>query len=291
MAPTLLAAVGAALAVPATSTVVEATAKAIEPRLRSAARRMLRSLDSALRPLRLAGEHGVLPSDRERLRLQGLGGLAGLLAGSVLAGLEAALVCGAASAWLAGRALFWRRERYRRRVDAGAGQAALAIADALAGGQAVRGALAAAADGTGGAVGRELRVLAAELEMGARTADALGSLRTRCRSRRIDLIVAAIRVQRRSGGALANLLREVATAIDDQDRLHDKARAAIAQARFTSSIVALLPPFGVLLGELASPGFAGRIAGSPAALWLAGVALALQVVGLVGIARLARVDL
>jgi tight adherence protein B len=110
------------------------------------------------------------------------------------------------------------------------------------------------------------------------------------RSRRIDLIVGAIRIQRRSGGSLATLLRGVAAAIEEQERLESEARAASAQARFTSVIVVSLPFGGVLLGELASPGIVGRMAGSVAGIWLCGSALLLQLAGIALIRRLSRVE-
>ena len=55
-------------------------------------------------------------------------------------------------------------------------------------------------------------------------------------------------------------------------------RAATAQARFTGLLVVLLPLGGALLAELASPGYLRGLAGSFLTLWLAGLALALQVV-------------
>ena len=86
--------------------------------------------------------------------------------------------------------------------------------------------------------------------------------------RRVDLIVAAVRIQRRSGGGLATQLRGIATTFTDQDRLDAEARAATAQARFTSMVVLLLPVAGMLLAELASPGIVSRMISSAAGLWL-----------------------
>ena len=125
--------------------------------------------------------------------------------------------------------------------------------------------------------------------MGAKTDVALEHRRRRSRSRRVDLIVAAVRIQRRSGGNLAALLRHIAGAIEEQDRLEGEARASSAQARFTAVVVLLLPLAGLLLGELASPGMVGRITGSVVGVWLLGGALLLQLVGVLVIRRLGRV--
>jgi tight adherence protein B len=248
------------------------------------------ALEGALRPLRLAGEQGLVPSDRERLRLQALAGGAGLCVGLYTWGAKAGVAAAVAAAWLASRALVWRRDRYRANVDAGASTFALALADALAVGQSVRGALVACAGSIDGPIGRELATVARALEVGSTTDAALSSLQERCRSRRIDLICAGIRVQSRSGGALATLLRRVARTISEQDRLEDEARAASAQARTTSRIVALLPFAGLALGELGAPGLLRRVAGSTAGLWLLGAAVVLQVAGAVLVMRLSRLE-
>jgi tight adherence protein B len=248
------------------------------------------ALEGALRPFRLAGERGLLPSDRERLRLQLLAAAAGFSAGLFIWGAKAGAVAALAAAWVGSRVLVWRRDRYRAAVDAEASTFALALADTLAVGHSVRGALVACAGGVKGAIGGELATVARALEVGGSTDSALASLRERCRSRRIDLICAGIAIQRRSGGALATLLRRVARTINEQDRLADEARAASAQARTTSRIVALLPFAGLVLGELGAPGLLGRIAGSGTGRALLVAAVALQVAGTLIVMRLSRLD-
>ena len=285
-----LAAIAGALGGLAIAWLAEIAAPTIALRLSPAAARGSEWIRRTLQPFRLAGAEGAVPTDIERLRLQitagGVGFALGLSIFSTMIGFGLSI----ASAWLAGRSLVWRRARYRRRLDAGASAAALALADGLAAGHSVRGALVAAGPGLEGPVGLELRRVGRELEMGARTDRALERLRLRARSRRIALIVAAVRIQRRSGGSLAFLLREIAASIDEQDQLEEEANAASAQARFTSVVVLLLPLFGLLLGELAAPGMVGRMMGSALGLWLVGSAFALQLAGMLLIKRLSRVE-
>jgi tight adherence protein B len=102
--------------------------------------------------------------------------------------------------------------------------------------------------------------------------------------------VAAIRLQRRSGGNLAALLRDVAAALEDQGRLEADARAETAQARFTSTVVLAMPFCLLALYELVSPGTVGRLAGSAIGAWLIGAAVAMQAAGALLVRRLARVD-
>jgi tight adherence protein B len=133
--------------------------------------------------------------------------------------------------------------------------------------------------------------VAAELELGVPTDQALESLRERSRSQRIDLIVAAIVLQRRAGGNLAKLLRSIGATIEESDRLRDEARAASAQARFTSTIVLAMPVAALVLAELAAPGMVARVAGSSIGIWMVGVALGLQLAGALLVRRISRVEL
>ena len=251
---------------------VLAEGRARAPRLVDSASRLV---DSMLR----AGREGRAPGAAERRRLLAAGGAAALVAGWVLLGPVVA----------DSRALMSAREHYRKSVDQGAASMATAPADALTGGDSLRGAMAESAGGLHGPAGRELRRAAAELALGARTEDALEAMRARARSHGIDTIVAAALLQRGAGGDLARLLRDCARALEDHARLEHDARAATAQARFTGVVVVLMPLGGGLLAELASPGFIMRLGGSFLTAWLAGLALAMQVVAAVLIRRLGKV--
>ncbi len=237
----------------------------------------------------LAGREGRDPRTAERRRLLLAGVLAALACGWLLLGLLPGFAAAAAGPLVVSRVLRSGRERYRRAVDRGAAAMARSLADALSGGHSLRGAVAAAARGLEGAAGVELRRVAEELALGARTEAALEAMRTRVRSHGVDTIVAACLLQRGAGGDLAGLLRECARALEDHARLEHDARAATAQARFTGVIVVLLPLGGALLAELASPGYLAHLAGSFLTAWLGGLALVMQAVAAILIRRLGRV--
>jgi tight adherence protein B len=114
-------------------------------------------------------------------------------------------------------------------------------------------------------------------------------MRHRIGSPGIDVIVAGALMQRRAGGDLAALLRTSARAFEDEARLLGEVQAATAQARFTGMVVVLMPIGGAMLAELASPGFAGKLASAPLSAWLVGMAIAMQVGAAFAIKRLARV--
>jgi tight adherence protein B len=237
----------------------------------------------------LAGSEGRDPDAAERRKLLAGGAVAAFAVGWFVFGPAVGLVAAAIAPAAASRILRARRDRYRRAVDAGAGDIAIALADALSGGHSLRGAVIAAGRSLPGAPGNELRRVAAELELGAATDDALEAMRDRIRSPGIDVIVAGALLQRRAGGDLAALLRTSARAFEDEARLLGEVKAATAQARFTGMVVVLMPIGGAMLAELASPGFARNLAASPLSAWLVGMAVAMQVGAAFAIKRLARI--
>ena len=249
------------------------------------ARACARLVDTVLR----TGREGRDPGAAERRRLLVAGGVAAGVAGWAAVGPVAGTAAAVAGPFALSRLLRAGRERYRAAAGAGAGTIATALADALSGGHSVRGAVAAAAPAIEGPAGAELRRAAAELELGARTDDALEAMRRRIRAHGIDTVVAALLLQRASGGDLARLLRDCARSLEEEARVEADARAATAQARFTGLIVVLLPLGGALLAELATPGFVAGLAGSFLTAWLAGLALLLQLVAAVLIRKLGSV--
>jgi tight adherence protein B len=251
---------------------------------------MGRWLADAVEPLRRAGREGYEPteSERRRLALVGAGGL--LAAGLYLAGpgpAPLAAVAGpAAATWAVAR----RRARYRRAVERGVPEVATALADALAGGRSVRGALAAASASLEGPPAVELARVRADLELGASTAESLAALGRRLRSSRVDSFVAALLSQQLGGGDLASLLRRHAAAAAERDRVSADAHAATAQARFTGMLVVAMPAGAALFAELLEPGFIGRLVSDGVAVVLLAVAGALQLAGFAAIRRLSRIE-
>jgi tight adherence protein B len=242
-------------------------------------------------PLRRAGREGREPTAPERRRLAALAAVALLGAGWIVAGPLAGAALAAGGPWIAVALVRTRRRRWREALRQGAPSAARAVADALAGGHSLRGALAAAAAGGGvtGPAGSELDAVARALALGEPTEVALDRLRRRAGGGPWETIVAAMLLQRESGGDLAGLLRGTAAALEEAEREARDARAATAQARFTGLLVSVLPLAAAVLAELARPGYVASLTRSPLTVWLAGCAVVLQLVALVMVRRLARV--
>lgn len=250
---------------------------------------LARWLRFALEPLRRAGEEGYAPSTPERRRLAVLGAGAATLGGWFLGGLALALPLSLAGPAGMGWAIGARRRRYRRAVERSLPEVAVAIADSLSAGRSLRASLPAAVASLDGPPATELARLAAELDLGAPTVDAVKGWRRRMRSQRVDAFAAALLSQRLAGGDLAGLLRRFATAAAEQERVAEDARSATAQARFTGLLVVAMPTGGALFAELLQPGFLARLLASPPAAVLLALAAALQVAGFFAIRRFAQV--
>jgi tight adherence protein B len=249
-----------------------------------------RWLAEAVDPLRRAGREGYAPTEAERRRLA-LVGTGGLLVGAlIVAGPGPAPLGAVAGPTAAAWAVAHRRARYRRAVERGLPHVATAVADALAGGQSVRAALVAAAGSIDGPPGTELARLRAELELGASTADALGALRARLGSPRVDSFAVALLSQQLAGGDLVGLLRRFAGSAAERDRVVADARAATAQARFTGLLVVAMPAGAALFAELIEPGFVSGLLADGAAAALLAAAAAFQLAGFAAIRRLSRIE-
>ena len=243
-------------------------------------------------PLRAAGAVGRAPTADERLRLVLVLAATLLGAGWLLGGPWVGLAGATTGPWMLTRILDVRRRRWQRALAAGAPHVARALADALAGGHAIRGALAEAAraHSAGPVVDAELRGAAAALALGERTDVVLERLRDRGAAPGWETVVAAVLLQRDAGGDLAGLLRTVAADLEASARAEADARAVTAQARFTANIVCALPLAGAALAELASPGVVRETVSGPLGIGLCLAAAVLQGPALLAVQRLARMD-
>ena len=205
---------------------------------------------------------------------------------------RAGAIAALAGPYAVGRLVAARRARWRAALRRAAPAVARAMADALAGGHSIRGAIGAAAagGGLGDAADAELRRAAAAFELDERTEAVLERLRRRAADPRWDTIVAAILLQREAGGDLAALLRTIAAGQEDAARVEADARSLTAQARFTAWLVTLLPVAAAMLAELAQPGYLLSLARRPLTLVLFALAVGCQVVAGVLVRRIARLE-
>ena len=246
---------------------------------------LIAQLEASVETLVLAGRENRLPSELERRRL---GVVCGLLLGSVailIAGVGPLAGIAAAGPAAAGWTIARRRRWYRQRVERDVPEIATSIADAVAAGGSLRGALHGAGAALDGPSAVELARAGADLELGMAPREALRAMAQRLASERIDALVAAVLSQERAGGDLAQLLRRHAEAAAQRRRAEREAHSATAQARLTGGMVVAMPAFMSLIVELISPGFVAGMLASPLAVILLAIAGALQLAGFFTIRR------
>jgi len=228
-------------------------------------------------------------AEERRLARTAIGAL--LAAGLLLFGLAGGLLLAAVGPWAVRRVLRARRARWRAAAGAGVASVARALADALAAGHSVRGALGQVAlhGGVTGPAGDVLRQAQGALAAGATTEHVLERMRVTVADASWDALVAAILLARGTGGDLCGLLRSLAGAAEAARREEADARTATAQARLTAGIVAALPLGGLALAALADPGLLEDVVADPRSLALLLLAAAVQGGALLVVRRIARV--
>ncbi|OBK46959.1 type II secretion system F family protein [Mycobacterium sp. 1081908.1] len=224
----------------------------------------------------------VFPSSpRGRLRaparvtrpLAGRGAVAcvacGLAAAAVLLPWTAVLAMGVAGATVSLR--YRRRRRIRRALDEGRTlETALdvLVGELRVGSHPVR-AFRVAAEETVGAVGASLRAVSARARLGA---DVTAGLRAAARSSALpaqwDRLAVCWQLASDQGLAIATLMRAAQRDIAERQRFSARVSSSMAGARAAATILAGLPVFGVLLGQLIGARPLNFLLGGHAGGWL-----------------------
>jgi len=100
------------------------------------------------------------------------------------------------------------------------------------------------------------------------------------------LLAASLELQGRAGGDLPRLLRTLASALDDRAQVDAELRALTAQARFSAVVVPLLPLGALGILALAEPRGVRLLLTTRIGLLVIGIAVVLDVVGVLLIRRL-----
>jgi len=119
-------------------------------------------------------------------------------------------------------------------------------------------------------IGSEFGVASDEVSFGANMSAAIQRLADRIGHDDFELFSAMIRLQERTGGNLAELLRSNAKTIRDRQKMRLKIKAASAEGRMSAMILNLAPIFMFMMIQWMSPDFYGDVEDNPImtyALW------------------------
>jgi tight adherence protein B len=185
--------------------------------------------------------------------------------------------------------LVQRRQRRFRRI---AGQLPAVIdlmSSGLRAGQALPATVETVADEAEEPLRSEFRRAAAELSFGLPFREAMLNLRARVPVVDLQFLIAAILVQKETGGNLAQVLDKTAHVIRERVRVAGELRIRTAQGRFTGWVLCGLP-FVLFVGmNLLHPGYGRVLFEDPTGQMMVKYAAIMMVIGVIAIRRIVDV--
>lgn len=118
-----------------------------------------------------------------------------------------------------------------------------------------------------------------EMALGAGLEEALLGLVARIPLLEVRMFVAAVLLQRETGGNLSEVLGKLATSVRERLRLRGQVKAASGQGRLTAKVLTFLPIVTLALLRVASPAYIEGLTNDPLGRNLLGAAILLQIIG------------
>jgi tight adherence protein B len=199
--------------------------------------------------------------------------------------LIAAVVAGAAPVLY----LMHKRHRRLQRFQEHFADAVDMISRAIRAGNALSAAIQLVGDEMADPIGPEFRHVTEEIRLGLDPGEALLRLQQRVATEDVEFFCTAIRIQRGSGGNLAEILDRLSDVIRKRFELLSHARVLSAQQRYAAIFVGVSPALFSAIFYVLSPGYFDPLIESPMAPMLVGAGLTLEVVGALIIWRLAKI--
>jgi tight adherence protein B len=252
--------------------------------------RVLRKSDLVGQLARLAEQAGSKRSATELLLAIGLvGGLAGMLGGWRTGTAAGALIFALVGGALPVLRLLYRRQRRLQSFREHFADAVDMIARSIRAGNALTASIQLVADEMADPIGHEFRHVAEEIRLGLDPGEALLRLQQRIPTEDVEFFCTAVRIQRGSGGNLAEILDRLSDVIRKRFELLSHARVLSAQQRYAAIFVGVSPAMFSLIFYFLSPGYFDPLIESPMAPMLVTAGLVLEAVGALIIWRLAKI--
>jgi tight adherence protein B len=252
--------------------------------------RVLRKSDLVGQLAQLAEQAGSGHSATQLLLTIGVvAGLAGLFGGwrtgTAAGALISALVGGAVPVLR----LLYRRHRRLQSFQEHFADAVEMIARSIRAGNALSASIQLVGDEMADPIGHEFRHVAEEVRLGLDPGEALLRLQRRIPTEDVEFFCTAVRIQRGSGGNLAEILDRLSDVIRKRFELLSHARVLSAQQRYAAIFVGISPAVFSLIFYFLSPGYFDPLIESPMAPMLVSAGLVLELVGALIIWRLAKI--
>ncbi|MBT9177417.1 MAG: hypothetical protein DDT20_01750 [Firmicutes bacterium] len=252
------------------------------------ARFALRQL--ALRYAPVLERAGIPLRGEEMAGAIGLSAVVGLILGAVLAGAVGGLVGGIVGYLAPGYVLKAYLTKRLRLAEEQLGDFLSFAANAMRAGNSLMQALELAGRDLAPPISTEMRRTLREISLGVNMDDAWQNLVARLPSGDMDLVATAVLIQRQVGGDLASVLDSIAATIRERQRMKAQVRTLTAQGRLSGIVIALLPFLLFALFSVINPGYVRLLWTEPLGLMMLGMGLVSQVLGMVVISRIIRID-
>lgn len=164
------------------------------------------------------------------------------------------------------------------------------MARALRSGHAFSTALQMAAEEGPQPLAGEFALVAEQIELGGDPDEAFEALAQRVPVDEIRFFVMAVKLQRQTGGQLAEVLGNIAQLLRQRLQLLDKVRVLTAEARLSAKVLAALPPVTAAALLAVRPEFVAVLWTDPAGVQMLQASVVLMVLGGLWLWRLTRIQ-
>lgn len=163
------------------------------------------------------------------------------------------------------------------------------MARALRSGHAFSTALQMAAEEGAQPLAGEFALVAEQIALGANPDEAFEALAQRVPVDEVRFLVMAVKLQRQTGGQLAEVLGNIAQLLRQRLQLLDKVRVLTAEARLSAKVLAALPPVTAAALLAVRPQFVSVLWTDPAGVQMLQASAVLMVLGGLWLWRLTRI--
>ncbi|HEX2954505.1 MAG TPA: type II secretion system F family protein [Bacillota bacterium] len=129
-----------------------------------------------------------------------------------------------------------------------------------------------------------------EVNLGMTTEEALSKMVERVPSPDWDLVVTAMLIQRQIGGNLSEILDNITSTIRERIRIKREVKTLTAQGRLSGLIIGMLPVALALFILLINPDYVLKLVNDPRGLFMLGYAAVAEVLAIIAIRKIIRVD-
>ena len=164
------------------------------------------------------------------------------------------------------------------------------LSSSVKGGQSLNAAVQNVADEMPDPVGDEFKILADELTFGVPFDTALRHLMSRIGSPDVRFLATALMIQKETGGNLSEVLDGLQKTIRERFRILGQVKTLTAQGKLSGLIVAMLPLALCAFLYFANPDYMTKLFEPGLGRWLVVIALSLQMVGCLLIAKIVKIQ-